>query len=93
MTKLLVDTVDGISTVFHGIDNGRAVVSTHQDVEPIIERNKALAKEGLKRMFLHACRTIVAHPQTGAPLTLDAPLPPELQRFVAQLDSGHAAAL
>ena len=46
MTKLLVDSVDGISTVFHGIDNGRAIVSTHQDVEPIIERNKKLANEG-----------------------------------------------
>lgn len=53
--------------------------------------NKALAKEGLSRMFLHAYRTVITHPQTGAPLALEAPLPPELKRFVERLEPGHAA--
>ncbi len=36
------------------------------------------AKFGLKRMFLHARRLAVAHPITGKPLALEAPLPAEL---------------
>jgi 23S rRNA pseudouridine955/2504/2580 synthase len=57
--------------------------------------NKALAHEGLPRMFLHAHRIIARHPSTGAPLTLEAPLPAELEAFLAQLDAAgrsHAAA-
>ncbi|MCL2658391.1 MAG: RluA family pseudouridine synthase [Betaproteobacteria bacterium] len=48
--------------------------------------NKALQKEGLKRMFLHAASLALAHPGSGEPLTLNAPLPPELSAFVARLD-------
>lgn len=44
--------------------------------------NKALARRGLKRMFLHACRTIISHPASGAKMTFEAPLPTELQRFI-----------
>lgn len=50
-------------------------------------RNKELAKQGLKRMFLHAHAMAFAHPLTGEPLRLMAPLPKELQRFVDKL--GH----
>jgi 23S rRNA pseudouridine955/2504/2580 synthase len=42
------------------------------------EANKALAKSGLKRMFLHAWRLSFAHPQTGDKIELNAALPPEL---------------
>jgi 23S rRNA pseudouridine955/2504/2580 synthase len=58
--------------------------------------NKALAREGLKRMFLHAHRTILAHPTTGAPLVLEASLTADLKEFLAALDAKevvHAAAL
>jgi 23S rRNA pseudouridine955/2504/2580 synthase len=58
--------------------------------------NKALARGGFKRMFLHAHRTIVAHPASGAPLVLEAPLPADLKEFLAALDAkdaGHAATL
>ncbi len=48
--------------------------------------NKALQKEGLKRMFLHATRLALPHPLTDAPLAFAAPLPPELAAFVARLD-------
>lgn len=47
--------------------------------------NKALAKRGLKRMFLHAHQLGFAHPLTGQRLDIAAPLPPELERFAAQL--------
>ena len=36
------------------------------------------AKFGLKRMFLHARRMVVAHPITGETMTFEAPLPKEL---------------
>jgi len=50
-------------------------------------RNKALAKQGLKRMFLHAYSIAFAHPLSGEPLRLVAPLPRELERFIAKLDT------
>ena len=43
--------------------------------------NKALRKQGLKRMFLHAAKVTLEHPVTGRRLELAAPLPPELERF------------
>ncbi|MDR2874462.1 MAG: RluA family pseudouridine synthase [Methylobacillus sp.] len=46
------------------------------------EVNKALAKRGLKRMFLHSHITIIQHPLTGETLTLTAPLPQELSVFL-----------
>jgi 23S rRNA pseudouridine955/2504/2580 synthase len=45
------------------------------------ERNKQLAKQGLKRMFLHAWRLQVTHPSTGDAMTLFAQLPQDLQNF------------
>lgn len=51
------------------------------------ERNKQLAKNGLKRMFLHAWRLQLTHPATGEVLTLSAELPPELKRFYESLSA------
>ncbi|QBC44986.1 RluA family pseudouridine synthase [Iodobacter fluviatilis] len=48
--------------------------------------NKLLPRQGLRRMFLHAWRLIVDHPITGKPLELEAPLPPELQSYIDQLE-------
>jgi 23S rRNA pseudouridine955/2504/2580 synthase len=45
------------------------------------ELNRALHREGLKRMFLHAWRLQFDHPATGERIELLAPLPPELKRF------------
>jgi 23S rRNA pseudouridine955/2504/2580 synthase len=57
------------------------------------ELNKALAKKGLKRMFLHACRLTVSHPLSEARVTYESPLPPELAGFVKTLAQSNAAAL
>lgn len=46
------------------------------------ETNKALHKQGLRRMFLHAWRLQFDHPATGARIELLAPLPPDLHAFV-----------
>jgi 23S rRNA pseudouridine955/2504/2580 synthase len=52
--------------------------------------NKQLQKANdtrgaLKRMFLHAYRITFQHPETGKPMTLTAPLPPECERFLVSL--------
>lgn len=49
--------------------------------------NKALVKEGLPRMFLHAAILRFAHPVSGQMLELTAPLPAQLQDFVARIDA------
>ena len=52
--------------------------------------NRELAKRGLNRMFLHACKLVVKHPVSGAILQLEAPLPRDLQRFIDNLEGRHA---
>jgi 23S rRNA pseudouridine955/2504/2580 synthase len=54
------------------------------------ELNKALAKTGLKRMFLHACKLTVRHPVTEAPITFEAPLPADLTAFTERLTASDA---
>ncbi|WP_263772477.1 RluA family pseudouridine synthase [Propionivibrio soli] len=49
--------------------------------------NKAIAKEGLKRMFLHARRMVLPHPLSGDPLALEAKLPDALHSFLLRIDS------
>lgn len=44
--------------------------------------NKSLAKEGLKRMFLHAWKMTFPHPLGGQELALQAPLPDALVAFL-----------
>ncbi|HEV7856476.1 MAG TPA: RluA family pseudouridine synthase [Herminiimonas sp.] len=39
----------------------------------------------LKRMFLHAHQITFIHPESGKPVTLNAPLPPECDRFLKSL--------
>lgn len=49
--------------------------------------NRTHLKEGLKRMFLHAWRMRFPHPLTAAPLSLEAPLPDDLRRFLDHLQT------
>jgi 23S rRNA pseudouridine1911/1915/1917 synthase len=48
----------------------------------------------LGRNFLHSARLAFAHPITERPLVLEAPLPAELEEFLARLEAGttHSAA-
>lgn len=48
------------------------------------ERNRALQKLGLKRMFLHAWRLQFTHPASGERIALQADLPPELHALMPQ---------
>jgi len=56
------------------------------------ELNRQLAKRGLKRMFLHAAELAFDHPQTGARIALEAPLPADLAGFLdrAQVSAADA---
>jgi 23S rRNA pseudouridine955/2504/2580 synthase len=47
--------------------------------------NRELAREGLKRMFLHARRLTFRHPTNGREMTVESAMPAELARFVAAL--------
>lgn len=49
--------------------------------------NKRLMKHKLKRMFLHSAVTKIHHPLSHDKLELVAPMPTELNLFLAQLDS------
>jgi 23S rRNA pseudouridine955/2504/2580 synthase len=49
------------------------------------EANKRLAKQGLKRMFLHAASLEFRHPRTGETVRVQAPLAPELEGFLRSL--------
>jgi 23S rRNA pseudouridine1911/1915/1917 synthase len=46
----------------------------------------------LGRNFLHAAELEFPHPATGKMLELKAPLPPELESFLVQIEAGHTAA-
>ena len=50
------------------------------------ELNRTLAKQGLKRMFLHAADIEFAHPLSGEAVRLHAPLPQDLSRFLDSLE-------
>lgn len=51
------------------------------------ERNAALKKQGLRRMFLHAARLEFPHPLTGQALDIRAPLAGELEHFLNGLEN------
>ena len=55
--------------------------------------NKILKKQTLKRMFLHASLTAITHPDSGKLMRFEAPLPDELEAFLAHLNQDHAEAI
>ena len=46
------------------------------------DANKRLMKQGLKRMFLHAASLEFSHPRNAQMVRIEAPLAPELERFL-----------
>jgi 23S rRNA pseudouridine955/2504/2580 synthase len=48
--------------------------------------NREIAREGLKRMFLHAKQVSFAHPASGETVRIVSPLPQELQKFLVALN-------
>lgn len=54
------------------------------------EWNRELARQGLKRMFLHAAKLSFEHPVQGTRLVLESPLPEALGAFIARTEAGRA---
>ena len=48
--------------------------------------NRGLAREGLRRMFLHAKQTAFVHPSSGDTVRIVSPMPGELQKFLVALN-------
>ena len=48
------------------------------------ELNRSLAKQGVKRLFLHAGKLRLTHPLSRERLSLESPLPPEFNAFLKQ---------
>jgi len=51
--------------------------------------NKTLRGAGLKRMFLHACGIVLPPMQEHGPISLNAPLPDDLQALLGKLAKQH----
>lgn len=47
--------------------------------------NKDMSSKGLKRLFLHASRLVIHHPQTGQKMEFEAPLPTQLEQLLDSL--------
>jgi 23S rRNA pseudouridine955/2504/2580 synthase len=56
------------------------------------ELNRLLARQGLKRMFLHAAKFRCTHPVSGEPLEVISPLPSDLDRYVEHIAAGSVRA-
>jgi 23S rRNA pseudouridine955/2504/2580 synthase len=54
------------------------------------EFNRAVARQGVKRLFLHARRLAFRHPVDGKPVKLESPLPEDMLRF-CQANFGSVA--
>ncbi|MRD47681.1 RluA family pseudouridine synthase [Caenimonas koreensis] len=63
----------------HLASQGHAILG--DDKYGDFELNKALARAGLKRMFLHAWRLAFTHPASGEAVSLQSPLPSALAAF------------
>jgi 23S rRNA pseudouridine1911/1915/1917 synthase len=61
----------------------RAISSARKDAKERPTEESA----GLDRNFLHAAHLEFAHPQTGKALSIDAPLPAELEDFLGWLST------
>ena len=48
------------------------------------ELNRAVAKRGVRRLFLHAGRLAFSHPASGERLRLEAPLPADMGGFIKE---------
>lgn len=70
----------------HLASEGHAILG--DDKYGDFELNKALQRQGLKRMFLHAWRLQFTHPHSGERVQLQAELPPALQAFVEACTPG-----
>ena len=60
-----------------------ALVSTNHHIGDF-EFNRALARQGVKRLFLHARRIVFKHPVDGKRIALESPLHKDMLQFCVQ---------
>jgi 23S rRNA pseudouridine1911/1915/1917 synthase len=76
-----------VGDTLYGAPRLLARTPRHDDEKP----RPTEERTGLERNFLHAAHLEFAHPRTGKALTIDAPLPAELEEFLAWLRTGGEA--
>jgi len=64
----------------------RIVSRAHGDSSQSYETNALLADT--RRQMLHAWRIGFVHPASGAPLTFESPMPPDMQTLIDRLECG-----
>jgi 23S rRNA pseudouridine955/2504/2580 synthase len=74
----------------HLASSGHALVGDDKYGDFALNREMQKAdgqRAAFKRMFLHAHQITFSHPESGKPVTLKAPLPPECVRLLKSLES------
>ncbi len=74
----------------HLASSGYAIVGDDKYGDFALNRDMQKAdgqRVAFKRMFLHAHQITFSHPESGKPVTLKAPLPPECVRLLKSLES------
>jgi len=77
------DTLYGAARVIQLVDRREADSSPFDKLR--VWNDKQDGSIGLERNFLHAAHLEFAHPHTGKTVAVDAPLPRELEEFLALL--------
>ena len=83
-----------LASLHHPIVGDTAYGAPHELRAPVPDRRAAAVQPFLAapaRNFLHSAAIELIHPRTGAPLSFTRPLPPELERFLRQLDTYEGA--
>jgi 23S rRNA pseudouridine1911/1915/1917 synthase len=76
-----------MASIGHPVVGDTLYGASGQITEQNISRKQEAEKLRLGRNFLHAALLKFEHPSTGKPLLLEAKLPPELEEFLARLES------
>lgn len=70
---------------------GDTLYGAPREMSAARNKNQNGATISLPRNFLHAAELELSHPRTGAKLSLQSPLPPELHGLLATIERGVAA--
>ncbi len=85
------DTLYGAPRELRATAAGRAAARRARTSTPDVAPQPIAAVLTLDRNFLHAASIEFAHPGTGEPLSFTAPLPSELEHFLAELGAEKPA--
>jgi 23S rRNA pseudouridine1911/1915/1917 synthase len=75
-----------MASIGHPVVGDALYGAAGQLTEQNVSRKQIAQKLRLGRNFLHAAQLVFTHPKTRKPLELDAPLPPDLEAFLARLE-------